>query len=87
MMTPPHCDSPEIHMDRLRQFLEQVRAYLGREERGNAIPGLRKRSYPHYIKMEQLEEQNCLTDVQLERWQRIKADYAPEVTEMFSESL
>lgn len=79
--------TPDERMDCLRQFLHQVCAYLGREERGNAVSQLRRRSYSHYVMLEQLEERGSLTSSQLDRWKRIQADYHTEVPEMFSESV
>jgi hypothetical protein len=72
-----------------QQFLRQVHSYLGRPARSavRQCQSYASAATVITLHLSSLEEHGCLSDAQLERWRKIKADYRPEVPEMFSESV
>ncbi len=65
--------NPDILMDELRKLLNQI---VTQEQRGNAVPRLRKRADNCYLRLKQLEKhRRRFTDKQLKRWHRVEEDY------------
>ena len=79
--------TPEGRMNELQKSLQQIHDYAGNEEgRGKALLVLRRRSHGHYEMMKQLEERGRLTQLELDRWQKIKSEYRLQLPEVSCES-
>ena len=71
-------------MNQVQKFLKEIRHHRGLEDRVEEVEG---RSLCQWCKLNELEAGGMLTGTQLTRWAHIKAEYEPELKQLFAKVL